>query len=54
MVWSLRSRHRGLLSTLLFRPSEPLSCRWRNGFATGEAELRDGDYFGTVLTARHG
>jgi class 3 adenylate cyclase len=28
----------------------------RMGIATGEAELRDGDYFGTVLnrTARHG
>ncbi len=26
----------------------------RMGIATGEAELRDGDYFGTVLNARRG
>jgi class 3 adenylate cyclase len=46
-VWLPRSRRRGRLSMLRSLRSGHLSCRC--GLATGEAELRNGDYFGTAL-----
>ena len=48
-VCAPRSRRRGLLWMLRWPRSGRWSCRCGWGMATGEAELRDGDYFGAVL-----
>src|SRR5262245_36670458 len=48
MVWSPPFPPRGPLSTRRW-PRSALELPVRVGLATGEAELRDGDYFGTVL-----
>ena len=44
-----RSRRRSPLSTLPWPRSRNCSCPCAWGLVTGEAELRDGDYFGTAL-----
>jgi hypothetical protein len=49
MVWLPRSRRHGPPSTPPLPRSPALELPVRMGIATGEAELRDGDYFGTVL-----
>ena len=49
MVWSLRSRPPRSAVDAAVKAQLALELPVRMGIATGEAELRDGDYFGTVL-----
>ena len=48
MVWSPHSPHRSRCRCAV-AAQRALELPVRMGLATGEAELRDGDYFGTVL-----
>ena len=48
-VWSPRSPRRSSAVDAAVAAQRALELPVRMGMATGEAELRDGDYFGTVL-----
>src|SRR4051794_41362744 len=48
-AWLPRSPRRGRRSPAAVDAQRALALPVRMGVATGEAELRDGDYFGTVL-----
>ena len=48
-MWLRRSRRRRSAVDAAIAAQRALELPVRMGMATGEAELRDGDYFGTVL-----